>query len=134
VAPKARQSGLLSRKIRNGSCLHLYDVRPSSKTRGLVGRASYATQADFVGFLVSDAVYAGAYRITGLMTYDVQEDRSGNENEHDSEQEPFVRSLFQFDAMHGDVLAVWSISPATYARAPVENKQKDTRRVGNGLV
>jgi hypothetical protein len=80
------------------------------------------------------AVYAGAYRIAGLMMYEVQEDRSGNENEQDSEQEPFVRSLFQFDAMRGAILAVWSISLATYARAPVENKQKDTKRVGNGLV
>jgi hypothetical protein len=60
------------------------------------------------------------------------QNRSGAENEQDSEQEPFVRSLFQFDAMHGATFAVWSISLATYARAPVENKQKVTEHFGNG--
>jgi hypothetical protein len=62
------------------------------------------------------------------------QNRRGAENEQDSEQDPFVRSLFQFDAMHGAILAVWLISLATYARAPVENKQKITEHAGNESV
>jgi hypothetical protein len=69
--------------------------------------------------------------IAGLVKQHTQ-NRSGAENEQDSEQEPFVRSLFQFDAMHGAIFAAWSISLATYARAPVENKQKVTEHFGNG--
>jgi hypothetical protein len=77
--------------------------------------------------------WAWPAEIAGLVKQEVQ-NRRGAENEQDSEQEPLVRSLFQFDAMHWAILAVWSISLATYARAAVENKQKVTEHVGNGSV
>jgi hypothetical protein len=77
--------------------------------------------------------WAWPTELAGLVKQEVQ-NRRGAENEQDSEQEPFVRSLFQFDAMHGAILTVRSISPATYVRAPVENKQKVTEHVGNGSV